>query len=362
MITENTPRALNEAPPSTATSSAVGLAVVGANFGAGIARRLAQENPFVRVVGICDRNVPLAERLAGELGVPVFASLEALLESADVEAVGLFTPPVGRAALVQAALQGGRHVMTTKPFEMNLESARSVVALARERGLALHLNSPAPVPSEDIQCIEQWVREFDLGRPIGLHAATWASYRETFSGTWYDDPTLCPAAPITRLGVYFLNDFAMFLGEPESVHVMHSRIFTGRPTADNAQISIRFTNGSIASIFASFCVTDGQPWRDEVRLSFERGTVRRWVERTGRSDMADDRAVAELTIAGREVPRFATAPGAFAGWYNWEAFHQAIRGAKDVPLCDSQRLLYGVRLLDALRRSALSGAPEAVLP
>lgn len=345
---------------SAVPSEAVGFAVVGANFGAGIARRLSRRNPFVRLVGICDRNVSLAERLAGELSVPVFSSIESLLENADVEAVGLFTPPVGRAALVQSILEAGRHVMTTKPFEMNLEAARSVVALAQARGLALHLNSPAPVPSEDMQCIEAWMSDFDLGRPIAMHAATWASYRENYTGTWYDDPVLCPAAPITRLGVYFLSDFAMLLGEPESVHVMHSRIFTGRPTADNAQITIRFANGAMASIFASFCVTDGQPWRDEVRLSFERGTIRRWVERTGSPDMADDHAVAEVTVSGREGARFKTAPGAFAGWYNWPAFHGAIRGTQNVPLCDSARLLYGVRLLDALRRSALSGLPEPV--
>lgn len=341
-------------------SRPIGFAIVGANFGAGIARNLARGNAYVRPVAICDRDRGKAEALAEELEILPFDRIDDLLGHPEVEAVGLFTPPTGRAPLIHAVLEGRRHVMTTKPFELDPAAARGAIARAQELGLAIHLNSPAPTIPEDIAQIFAWIQSHELGRPIAMHAATWASYRETFTGTWYDDPELCPAAPICRLGVYFLNDFAMFFGEPERVHVMHSRVFTGRPTADNAQIAIQFAGGGIASVFASFCVADGEPWRDEVRLNFERGTIRRWVERTGDLDMAGDHAVVELRVPGRAPVRSTTRAGAFAGWYDWKAFHHAIRGVGDIPLTNPERVVYGVRLLDAMRRSAQSGEAELV--
>ena len=339
----------------------VRLAIVGVNFGAGIARTLAKENRFIQIATVCDADEEKAKRLGEELGVPAHGTLEGVLNETAVEAVALFTPPSGRANLVGQALQRGRHVITTKPFELDYAAAEAVLNEARRRNLVIHMNSPAPVHSDDIAKIKSWQAEHNLGLPIAMRAATWANYRESPNGSWYDDPARCPAAPICRLGVYFLNDFAALLGEPVRVHVMQSRIFTGRPTSDNAQISIEFKSGALAAVFASFCIGDGKPWPDFVTLNYERGTIHRWMERTGNSNMGMDYAVLELQAPDIQAPRFATRPGAFAGWYDWKAFHDAIRGINNVPLQNAGEILFGVRLLAAMSRSAASGLPETVM-
>jgi predicted dehydrogenase len=338
----------------------VKLAIVGANFGAGIARILARENRFMKVAGVCDSDRGKADRLGMELGVPAHYCLDQMLDDDGIEAVALFTPPGGRAKLIERVLETERHVITTKPFEFDSAAAEAVLGEASRRALAVHMNSPAPVPADDIARIKRWEQEHQLGAPIAMRASTWANYRELPNDSWYDDPVRCPAAPICRLGVYFLNDFAALLGEPVRVHVMHSRIFTGRTTADNAQISIEFRNGALANVFASFCIGDGKPWPDSVTLNYERGTIHRWMERTGDLDMSGDRAVMQLQVPGLTLPRFETRPGAFAGWYDWEAFYNAIRGERDVPLQNAQQVLFGVRLLDAMSRSTVSGLPELV--
>jgi predicted dehydrogenase len=163
-----------------------------------------------------------------------------------------------------------------------------------------------------------------------------------------------------RLGVYLLGEFAALLGEPVSVSVRQTRIRTGRPTADNAQMAIVYGNGAIANVFASFCVDDGRPWADDVTLVYERGRIRRWMERTGALDMGGDRAVVELHRPGRPVQRVETGPGAFTGWYNWPAFQAAVRGAPQAVMLDGHGLVASVRLLTALHRASQSGMPEAV--
>jgi predicted dehydrogenase len=339
----------------------VRMGIVGANFGAGVARLLADGNEFVELAGICDIDTAKTERLASELDVAAYGRIENLLEDPSIDAVGLYTPPSGRAKLVQQVLQSGRHVMTTKPFELEVRAARAVLDLAAERHLTVHLNSPGAVPAQDIAQIKAWVNEYRLGQPIALRAETWCNYREQANNTWYDDPALCPVAPIFRLGIYFLNDFASLLGPPKTVHVLQTRIFTGRPTADNAQVAIEFESGALATIFASFCIGDGSPWPDKVALSYERGCIYRWMERGQSPHMAGDRAVTELHYDGKTAGRAVTQPGAYAGWYDWKSFHHAIRGIGLVPKQNPDAILYGLRLLDAIYRAASSGVPERVL-
>jgi predicted dehydrogenase len=344
-----------------ALTAPVRLVVVGANFGAKIARQLESDPAGpVRVAGVCDLDEAKGRALAGELGAVWHASLDAVLADPSVEAVGLFTGPIGRGRLIERIVAAGKHVMTTKPFELEpAEAARAFEAAARFNRV-LHVNSPSPLPSSDLARMQAWLADGTLGLPVMMRASTWADYRERADGSWQDDPARCPGGPLFRLGVYFLNDFAGLLGRPVEVHVQHARMRTGRPTPDNAQISIIYDNGALASVFASFCVGDGEPYRDEVILACERGTVRRWMVRTGSVDMHRDQAMVELSRPGRAPERFLTAPGDYSGWYNWRAFQAAVRGLPGAVRNGADSAVAGVRLLHAMARSASSLKSERV--
>src|SRR5690606_32877601 len=127
--------------------------------------------------------------------------LEDVLADPAIAASGLCTPPQGRAELVRRCLEAGKDVMTTKPFDLDLDAAAAVLTEARERGRVVHLNSPSPEPPDLVQ-IEAWIREYDLGRPVAARAEMLTSVREEADGTWYDDPQRCPLAPMFRLGIY----------------------------------------------------------------------------------------------------------------------------------------------------------------
>jgi predicted dehydrogenase len=340
---------------NSSASKPVSIAILGANFGAKLARQLVVAAGPVRVIGVCDLDTAKASALAVELGVPFYPNLDELLADPAIEAVGLFTGPSGRAKLIERIVAAGKHVMTTKPFELDAKSAEQAYSAAARYGRVLHLNSPAPVPAADLAFIRRWMADGSLGRPVSLHARTWADYNERADGTWYDDPLRCPGGPLFRLGVYFLSDFAGLMGKPVEVHVTHTRLRTGRPTPDNAQMAILYDNGALASIFASFCIGDGQPYRDEVVIACERGTIRRWMVREGGDDMDSDRAVVELQRAGHPVERIITEPGDYAGWYGWEAFHAAVRGLPGSVRADEAGTIASVRLLVALSEAANNG-------
>ncbi len=344
--------------PSTLAMKPVRIAVVGLRFGDAMARLIHDELPCYEIAMVCDTLEDRAQKLAAYVGARAVYSLDEVLADQTIEAVALFTGPQGRAVLAQKILDSGKHLLTTKPFELNTAAGEQVLKCAQEFDLVVHLNSPSPLPAGDVMQIQKWQSALELGRIVAMRAETWANYREQADGGWYDDDASCPAAPITRLGIYFLNDFFPLLGSVKRVMVMQSRLFTGRPTADNAQISAEFENGCLANVFASFCIHDGEPYRDDVTLNFEKGTVRRRIYRTADRRMHVDHAELILTRPDHAEETLILPGGEYAGWYQWEAFVRAVRGDACIPRVLLGEINYGTRLLAAVAKSVATGLPE----
>ncbi len=340
------------------------IAIVGLNFGSCIIEKLLQgpEGKYFRVAAVCDMDQAKAESVARSLGCKAYSDLDLLLQDRAIPAIGLFTGPNGRAKLLQRIIRAGKDVMTTKPFELDPELAHEVLLEARRRKRIIHLNSPSPLPSLDLAQIAQWRQEFDLGRPIACRADAWARKHEKADGSWYDDPKRCPVAPVFRLGIYLINDLIGFFGTPAEVHVFHSRLFTGRPTPDNAQVGIRFKNGGLVTIFSSFCIDDTQSYRNSLTLNFERGTIYRNVGPFPRLPGTEDDAAMTLITQrnGKPLVRRKIKADGLSGIYQWKAFHQAILGAKLGRTATPQEIVAGIKVVTAMARSEKSGQTEKV--
>ncbi|MEK0316160.1 Gfo/Idh/MocA family protein [Cohnella sp. 56] len=341
------------------------IGVVGLNFGAAMVAELASQAgaALFELAGVCDLNAAKAASYAEKYGVRAYRNLDELLGDDEIRAIGLFTPPVGRAALIDRIMTAGKDVMTTKPFERDAEQGLEVLRKAERLGRVVHLNSPAPLLSGELELLKQWHERFDLGRPVACRADVWCDYRETYTGSWYDDPELCPVAPIYRIGIYLINDIVRLFGEAEQVQVMHSRLFTGRPTPDNAQLGIRFKNGALANIFASFCIDDGQAYKYALTVQYERGTVYRNIGPKP-FDESGAGAGSAMTLVtqdadGRMYVEEAALPGA-VGQYQWEAFYRAIRGERLEGAVAPEEIAAGLSIINAMSRAEQSGRTEAV--
>lgn len=141
-----------------------------------------------------------------------------------------------------------------------------------------------------------------------------------------------------------------------------SRLRTERPTSDHASLAVHFENGALATVRASFCVDDGEPYPDRISLEFERGRITRWMRRERHPDMSRDVAELELHLPGGEKQRFTTHRGDYAGWYDWAGFRDAVREGHGTPEEYCRKILHGLRLVDAMKSSSLSGLPERVHP
>jgi predicted dehydrogenase len=323
------------------------VAVVGLGFGKWLIENELERGPgahFIELVGVCDLNAELTAHVAQRFGVRNFSSYEEVLADSEVDAVVLMTGPQGRGELVSTAVRARKPVMTTKPFDTSSEAALAALRLAQDAGVPVFMNSPSPKPEEDIKIIQDWVERFELGRPIAYRGATWCSYREKADGSWYDDHQLATAAPITRLGIYLIADVCRLFAPVDKVSVAESRIFTGRPTADNASILLTHSDGTLGSITASFCIDDGEPYKLSLEINFERGTVSRNL-----GPGVGEETTLELStmVSGKKHIERAFVPR--SSGYQWELFSLACKGEQIGETVTPEIIAEVVSVIEAIR-------------
>lgn len=97
-------------------------------------------NPAYELVGVIDRHVGRAAKVAAARGLSFLAETSDLakvdwLDAIDAIAVG--APPAAHAPLVCAALERGKHVLTEKPFAVTLADGQAMAEAAQKSGKIL---------------------------------------------------------------------------------------------------------------------------------------------------------------------------------------------------------------------------------
>lgn len=90
----------------------------------------------VQAVG--SRRADAAAQFAVQHGIPTaHASYDELVADPEVDAIYVASPHPFHAEHASLALNAGKHVLVEKPFTLNADEARELVALAEEKGLVL---------------------------------------------------------------------------------------------------------------------------------------------------------------------------------------------------------------------------------
>lgn len=329
------------------------IGFVGLRFGTTVIDELLEKKePYFQLGAVCDIDPKRTNKAARKYQVPSYYSLEKMLEKENLDVIGLFTPPGGRTVLMKTILDAKKHIITTKPFELNPQKAKQVLVKAQRENLVIHVNSPGIRESEYIRVIRKAAQRYQLGRPVGARFDEWVNYAEQPDGSWYDSEALCPAAPITRLGIYAINDLTGLLGKAKKVTLLTSRIATKRPTADNAALGIAYENGAIANIYVSFCVDDGQRYKTSLVINYERGTFYFQIL----PDSLTKQHQLTLFLAIKESEGNAKIvhlplEDSTVGDYYWQEFHQAVLAKK--PLSDKEitHIVNGIEVIAAMGKA-----------
>jgi len=346
------------------------LGLVGLNFGHHVAGMIMADPTLpVQMTKVCDLDQEKAARAAKEFGVGFSPSLDALLADPEIDAIGLYSGPNGRAQLISKIIRAGKHVMTTKPFENDPQAALDVLYEARKLGKVVHMNSPNARPIGEAAVIHEWIDAGLIGRPTIAQAHVWTNYGPAVPEpqekpqpapaaptSWYDDPLRCPVAPIFRLGIYPLNVLLDVFGQATTVQVMHSRVYTQKLPPDNASMTVGFENGGIINIVGSFVVGGPDKYTNTLTIGGTKGVI---YYRTG--PVSRDGGPVEIILSTYEqVQRRTLTTG--TGMYDWEFFAQRIRGEVAQDVTTPEQIAQAISVIVAMSQAEQTGQMAKVTP
>jgi predicted dehydrogenase len=334
---------------------------------------LISTTPGLQWVAVSSRQ---PERVRADLGetVAVHADPVSLIARTDLDVVVIPTPNDTHYPLALAALQAGHAVVVDKPFTLETEEARHLVAVARERGQFLSvfhnrrwdgdfLTARALLASGRLGRITHAQLHFDRFRPTVRER--WREGNGPGAGIWYD------------LGPHLLDQAVQLFGRPVALQADLLTQRTGGQSPDGFHARLRWADGLRADLHASMLAAQPGP-----RFALH-GTLGSWVKHgldaqedalkagqrpdpTQPAAWGADAQAGTLTTVPANAPdatplvqAWPTLPGAYPAYY--AGVRDALRGLAPNPvpadeaLCVQELLNLGVQ--SALERQELALPP-----
>jgi predicted dehydrogenase len=287
----------------------IGIGVVGAGrMGSIHARLIARAVPGARLAGVADLNIAAAGRLAAELGdAPVFASVEAMLESPPIRAVLVATSSSGHLAAIQAAAAAGKDVLCEKPIALTAADTDAAIAAAAAAGIRLQVGFMRRWDPDYLRAHAR-LSSGRLGRPILFKSLQFDAEPPPVT---FADPAVSGGIMVD-MGIHEF-DLARWLMADEvvEVHAFGSSVafpaLASVGDVDSAVVNLRFAGGATGTVEMARTTTYGEDVRTEV-LATE-GSV--WVGHLpvshGAASGGDAGASVAADLADPSVPRFEVA-------------------------------------------------------
>jgi len=204
------------------------------------------------LVAIQKRSLDAAREKAAGLSIPLaFDDARSLVVHPDVDAVFIVSANSCHCPETLLAAEAGKHVIVEKPMAMNCREAEMMIDACRKNGVKLmvgHMVRLSPV----VVRIKEIVESGELGRVVLAKADFVYDARLSHRG-WLLDRKIAGGGPVFDIGVHCL-DTLRFVLQDEVVSVKSE--LDPRPdlqqTESTALLTLRFSRGSIGSIFCSF--------------------------------------------------------------------------------------------------------------
>ena len=317
------------------------------------------ESTDLSLAGVCDLDADRAAALADEYGCPAFTDIETALGSVEAPLVLNLTSHAAHADVTEQALSAGRHVYSQKPLALDPDRAADLVALARERDLALGV-APANPAGPSQRRAARLLAEGRLGR-VGLGYAHAHVGRVT---EWHDRPaSFLEIGPLYDGAVYPLTLLVAWFGPVERIRVADALERwpdreEQRPAGpSHVEATMDFANGPTVRLTASFYAPHRSREFYGLELHGDDGSL--YLEGAGAMDTAIDHVT--YGRLGREYtavpPQSPPTPQRYVDPV--EALVESVHaGSPDRGT--ARRGAHVVAVIDAIERAAAEGSPVRV--
>ncbi len=233
----------------------VRFGIVGLGMGASRAKTAAQ-TPGAEVTCVCDILADRARAVSAELGCDFCTHYAELLARADVECVGVFTPSGMHAEFGIQAARAGKHVFTTKPMDVRVESCDRLIAAAREAGVVLAVDFGLRY-DETTRKIKMALDAGRLGQPLAADVRLkWLreqSYFEGGSPPGWRKQRQFEGGSMANQGVHYVDLIIWLLGPVKTVYAKAGTLCHDIETEDLVLALVEFESGAWGMIQTTTC-------------------------------------------------------------------------------------------------------------
>jgi len=221
--------------------------------------------PRSRLYGLVTRDPSKAT----PYNVPSWASLDAALADAKVEAVYVATPVYLHARQTIQSLRAGKHVISEKPMAMNAAEALAMVQAAEQSGKMLgvaYYRRCYPKVHRARELIERGA----IGKPVFAELTSHMWFDGTGSRSWLIDPAQAGGGPLFDIASHRIDVLNFLFGRPQRVSAQLSNAVHHYGVEDNATVMIEYANGLRAAVDVRW---HSKIARDECRIRGTEGEI-----------------------------------------------------------------------------------------
>lgn len=212
----------------------------------------ASENS--ELVAIQKRSMKEAKEKAAAGNIRLaFDSVENLVSHPDVDAVFIVSANSAHCRETIAAAKAGKHVLVEKPMAMDVAEAESMIETCRRNNVKLMVGHMVRL-SPAVQRIKEIVHSGMIGRVTFVRADFVYDARNS-RRQWLVDRKVAGGGPLFDIGVHCFDTLRYVLNDDvESVKCYLDPALTAEATEETVNLSLRFKNGILGSVFCSYAV------------------------------------------------------------------------------------------------------------
>ena len=233
---------------------------------------IEKHQEYIELVAICDTDPTVLKEHEGRYKVPAYRSLEAMLESEDLDVVTLCTPSGLHPTQAEIIASSGIHVMTEKPMATRWSDGLAMVKACDRANVRLFVVKQNRRNST-LQLLKRAVQEKRFGQIKMVHLNVfWTRPQEYYDqakwrGTWELD-----GGAFMNQASHYVDLVDWLIGPVDSIQAMTS---TTRDieVEDTGVLNIKWRNGALGSMAVTM-LTYPKNLEGSITILGEKGSVK----------------------------------------------------------------------------------------
>lgn len=222
------------------------------------------ELPTADIVGICDLNGDVNEKVRAEWEASAFTDYQQMIDETRPDVVVVMTPHPWHAPMAIYALEAGCHVLVEKPMADEVAQAEAMIAAAEKAGKVLAVNFQQRLRPEIIAA-KRLIDSGELGKIQHVDIKiTWTRtalyYTQVdWRGTWDGEG----GAVLMNQAPHELDLLCHLIGMPARVFCFARTTVHDIRCEDTVQAAVEWEHGALGTVHISTAEA-GQPQRFEI--------------------------------------------------------------------------------------------------